>query len=727
MTLTQQFLIISILPLSFLAMLFYLWRAQMKRRRLFARWTLLLLLAGVWASSSVRFFGGLTFPEIVVFNWGIIGAYALLLTAVTLLLATSNYLHLPKGHSRAAAAISLILAGTAVALDPTIWLVYLPPFRLGGQTINQFGLWSAVWVAAWFIPLLAAWILTQQLKSSLPASIYRNQVNYWTLVVSLFFVGFVLASIQQPGQPGWQQLGILVTVIAALIGTIVLTRVHLPELQLASRQALSRLAGTLILFSLTWLALSFIVQAVANLPTETAVSSQTLILILAAALFAAFFTLVYRWVNDLTRRIFLHGQERRETVMAEYSNALGNMPEPAQLGQMFLRLVQSNLATDDAWLFKADDGPGGRLILRPLASLGQLPTISHDFQPDSPFTTHLRHNTIPLIQSDIDTVELYDGLPNTERELLAKWQRVLYQPLRAGDSLIGMLALGARYTGEGYDQHDLDLLDDWARQFSPLLAQAQNMISLRRINDYVFRQNQTLLRERQHLQELVHLYADFVEMISPELRQPFTDISREMQKYQSKAGEKEERFMGEISQQIAALRTPIDDLITVSARIQMRNLFEFKPVNLDRIAQEAIRSLHNMAEARRVKIDFHTDPIVATVLGDQAQLLEAAQHLLHNAIKFNKIGGLVMVHCGAEGGEVYLRILDNGVGISAERLAQLWDGFNPTGKNGHSRRAGMGLALTQFIVRAHGGRLTGESKYGNGSTFTIYLPLVYED
>jgi signal transduction histidine kinase len=253
------------------------------------------------------------------------------------------------------------------------------------------------------------------------------------------------------------------------------------------------------------------------------------------------------------------------------------------------------------------------------------------------------------------------------------------------------------------------------------------MASLRRINDYVFRQNQTLLRERQHLHELVRLYADFIEMISPELRRPFTDINREMQKYQAKAGEKEGQFVGEISQQIAALRAPIDDLITVSARIQMRNRFNFKPVHLDQIAQEAIRNLHSMAEARRVKIDFHADPTLATALGDQQQLLEATQHLLHNAIKFNKIGGLVMVQCGGEGGDVYLRILDNGVGIPAERLSTIWSGFNPVGKNGHGRRAGMGLALAQFIVKAHGGRITAESKYGNGSTFTVYLPLVYED
>ncbi|NJN53555.1 MAG: GAF domain-containing protein [Anaerolineae bacterium] len=259
----------------------------------------------------------------------------------------------------------------------------------------------------------------------------------------------------------------------------------------------------------------------------------------------------------------MRGQQKREVTLAEFSNISGNMPEPAQLAQTFLRLVQSNLTTDDAWLFKADDGPGGRLVLRPLASLEQLPYVPSDFSPDSPFSQHLRQNHTPLIHSDLDTVEQYGGIPEAERDLLSRWQRVLYQPLHAGDTLIGVLALGVKYTGEGYTQDDLALLDGWAMQISPLLAQAYNLASLRQINDFVFRQNQTLAREKQHLQELVNLYADFIEMISPDLRRPFTDINREMQKYQAKAGETEGQMVSEISQQISALRAPIDNLITI--------------------------------------------------------------------------------------------------------------------------------------------------------------------
>jgi signal transduction histidine kinase len=603
----------------------------------------------------------------------------------------------------------------------------LPVYHIGGQQISQFDIWAAVWVASWLIPVLASWILAQGLKSNLSQSIYRNQINYWVLVIALFFVGFALASVRQLGQSNWLQVGILVVIVAAAIGSVTLTQVHLPELQLASRQLISRLAGVLIIFGLTWVALSLIVQAITNLPPATAVQTQSLILVIAAALFAVLFSLIYRWVNSFTQRIFLRGYGKRDVVMAEFSNVIGNMPEPAQLGQMFLRLVQSNLSSDDIWLFTTADSPGGKLLLRPLASIGTLPREVAEFAPDSPLAQHFRQKSTPLVQTDLDALEIYDTVPEVERSLLAKWQRVLYKPLHAGDSLIGILALGTKYTGEGYSQQEFELLAGWAKQVSPLLAQAQNMVSMRQINDYVFHENQLVVREKQHLFELVNLYGGFMGLISGELRRPFTKLSQEMQQQQAIAANGEAQLIAEFSQHIAALRAPIDDLITVSARIQMRNQFDFKPVNLDRLAQECIRNLHNMAEARRVKVDLQVDLTQAAVLGYEQQLLEAVQHLLHNAIKFNKIGGMVMVQCGGDGAENFLRIIDNGVGMPPDRLQTIWSGLSGSEANGDGRRAGMGLALTQFIVKAHGGRVTAESKYGTGSTFTICLPILFED
>ncbi|MCP4418689.1 MAG: HAMP domain-containing histidine kinase [Chloroflexi bacterium] len=732
MSLTQQFLIISTLPLSFIGMIVYLWRAKLKRRPLFLRWSLTLLSAAVWASSVIRFFGGTTFPRILIYNWGIVGTYALSLTAVFLLYTTIIYLPIPRGYGRIGLGISLLLWGIAIPLDPVILPNLLPNFILFDQSIRPFDIWASVWIASWVLPVVATWMLTQKLNSNLPPSLYRNQVQFWLVVIFLLLLGSSLGSVQQPGKTGWQQVGVLLMMLAALTGTISLASTTLPDLQLSLRQLFSRLISLLTVFGLTWGALTLLVRAVRDLPENTPQNGELLVLLVAAALFVVLFTLVSRFVNELFRRLFLPGSVRQTAVIAEFSNAAGNLPEPKQLGQLFLRLVQASLTTDDAWLFTAHDGPGGNLILRPLARLDTIVPETLTLASDSPVAHFLRHNEMPLVQYDIDTLDRFAEVPENERNTLARWQRILYKPLRAGDSLIGVLALGLKISGGSYAQPDFDQLESLARQISPLLAQAQNISSLRQINDYVFQQNQTLTLDRQHLQELVDLYSQFVDLISPDLRRPFTQLTQQVQQLQTSEDTAVLNLVTQINQHINEIKLPIEKLITTSSRIQMRNNFNFQLIQLDELAQQTIRSLRTMAEARRVVVEFNISTPHTTLLGDSEQLHEAAQHLLHNAIKFNKIGGVVQIECGLAGSELFLRVVDTGVGIPPERLDTVWAGLSKLKAsnlkaNGNGRSEGIGLALTQFIVLAHGGHVEAQSKYGAGSVFTAYFPLVYEE
>jgi signal transduction histidine kinase len=131
-----------------------------------------------------------------------------------------------------------------------------------------------------------------------------------------------------------------------------------------------------------------------------------------------------------------------------------------------------------------------------------------------------------------------------------------------------------------------------------------------------------------------------------------------------------------------------------------------------------------MAEARRVEVKYDPPAVTPPILGDAVQLQEAIQHLLHNAIKYNKIGGEVALHYIVDGDELCLCIRDTGVGIPAERLNKIWQGLSyPQNDNG--RNAGLGLTLVQHIINAHGGKVEAHSEYGSGSEFSVYLPIAY--
>jgi two-component system phosphate regulon sensor histidine kinase PhoR len=261
-----------------------------------------------------------------------------------------------------------------------------------------------------------------------------------------------------------------------------------------------------------------------------------------------------------------------------------------------------------------------------------------------------------------------------------------------------------------------------AAQAGPLLWQAQQIAALNQLNQYVFDRVGRLTLEQQFLQELSTLYQQFTALVSPDLYAPFGKINMALQEFQP-AGEQ----AGALSQPLTELRTMIGHLVNVAGRVQQQREFHFAAMHLSDAVQQAVRNLAPMATARRVRIDINDDSRLPAIKGDEQRLAEAIQHLLHNAIKFNKIGGDVQLESGMVGNELYLHIRDTGVGIAPESIDQVWQAVSHR-ENGryHGSSDGVGLLLARFIVRAHGGRVELTSHYGAGSTVSIYLPLALE-
>lgn len=728
MTLSLQLLIISILPLSFLVMALYTWRSKTRRRYVYVPWLITLLLGAIWASSTVRLYT--TFDRTIRFSWGIVGSYAFTLTIITLLLTTFRQIRVSKTEARLSIALSLLLGVGAFFLDLRLWRHFPEGIVLGGQLIQQFFLWSGVWVASWVTPLLGAIILTQRASVGLSRSLFRNLLNYWKLMLLLFLLGGIFNSINQINQPAWQQIGVLISIVATFVGSYTITHSQLPDLPLAIRHLISRLSGTILIFVMALGSLTFLVRFIANLNAEQPTVNPILIFGLAAGFFALIFTVSYRVINDITRRIFLPAAARRQIVLSEYANAIGNLPEPEQLARLALRIVQSTFGTNDAWFFETSDGPAGRLILKPLAGLQEnLPQQPVALIAKSPIANYLRRRNMPLVQYDIDTLEHFADISTDVKRMLTEWQRILFMPLHAGDSLIGVLALGEKRSGESYNKIDYVNLGHFSEQMSPLFAQAQNLASLQQINNFVFKENQILSREKRHLTELVKLYRQFVSLISPELIRPISNVGQLTRQLEGppEGVDIKPAMVSDLGNQLDGLKRKLDNLIALSNRIDSRKPISFGAVNFNELLDTAVHQLEKMASARRVKIEMDLDPTLPAVLGDYEQLLEGVRHLLHNAIKFNKIGGVVQLSTAVENGELLFKVVDTGVGIPEDRLDTLWQGLATASNNGTSRGNGLGLPLANFIISSHGGEIKVQSKYGSGSVFALTLPLLDEE
>lgn len=735
MTLTQQFLLLAIIPAAFLALIWYGRRTPPRPPRLAQIWSLTLLLMAVWASSLLSYFGGTNLPLTSAFTWRGLGTYALALWGSGLLLTTLRFLEMPlRSHWWALLPGGLLWLGAA-ALDPAIWTYRLPTiffrWRDGGVYWRHFDIWAGVWVLSGLLPAILAWRFSLRLARRLPQSHFRNQLTYWFLALSLFLAGMALSFTRVPGQLGWPQLGALICLLAAVLGTLSLAGAPLPNIRLSGRQVVALLADAGVVFLVVLLGIWFFSQQASDLGGLESASSQ----LLAAALFTILLLLSLR----LAQQAAAGGRQQRRwarsapgSVIQHHlpdSDPYGALFDPETSGRWLLLRVQTVLHTEDPWLFTTEDGPDGRLLLRPLARARPLTTLSHQAIPtlsldsSSPFARQLRQQAAPIVQYDVDTVSAFAEMHADERLALRQLQRHLYMPLHAGTRLVGVLALAAKNSRRPYDRFDYLSLQTIASQAAPLLQQALSQATLYHAASYAFEQYQTVTYTSRYQTQLQALYGQFLDLLQPEfLRQPLLTLDEQVRRVQQQYPEADLSPLQETS---SHLRQTVDAIIGAKIRLEQQADFAFAPVQLDRVLRDALDSLAAMAEGRRVQIETAIAAPLPAIRGDRQRLQEAMRHLLHNAIKFNRIGGQVTVTCRPEGNEIAIHISDTGVGIPADRLDDIWMGFrrSPAPKTAGANGLRLGLPLARFIVLSHGGRIMAASDYGSGSTFSLYLPI----
>jgi signal transduction histidine kinase len=151
---------------------------------------------------------------------------------------------------------------------------------------------------------------------------------------------------------------------------------------------------------------------------------------------------------------------------------------------------------------------------------------------------------------------------------------------------------------------------------------------------------------------------------------------------------------------------------------------KFQPVDMSIIAQEVAEKYQDKAAANLLTIHVKSDPGVPNVSGDPKSLERAMTALIDNAIKFSPDGGHVDINLHEEAGYVIVAVVDQGIGIEPERLPRVFDRFyrieQHSGENLFSG-IGLGLAITNQVIKQHNGQLSVQSAPGKGSTFTVRL------
>ncbi len=244
-----------------------------------------------------------------------------------------------------------------------------------------------------------------------------------------------------------------------------------------------------------------------------------------------------------------------------------------------------------------------------------------------------------------------------------------------------------------------------------------------------------LLHDLTAIKRTEQMRVDFVANASHELRTPLAAVSGFIDTLKGHArddAQARDRFLDIMSVEAGRMRRLIEDLLSLT-RIELNE--HVRPsvrVALDTILREAIAALSPLAQMDGITLALDAAPGLPPVMGERDELIQLFQNLIHNAIKYGRSGGHVWVtihSVPASGGRgvaamLAVGIRDDGEGIAPDAIPRLTERFYRVDVKRSRERGGtgLGLAIVKHIVNRHQGRMTIESKSGEGSTFTVLLP-----
>ncbi|MCC6063227.1 MAG: histidine kinase [Thermocrinis sp.] len=218
---------------------------------------------------------------------------------------------------------------------------------------------------------------------------------------------------------------------------------------------------------------------------------------------------------------------------------------------------------------------------------------------------------------------------------------------------------------------------------------------------------------------------EFVDNASHELKTPISVLRGIVETLlEEEEDQRKRRFLEKALRRIEQMQNLVEDLLTLTKLESGRerlNLSEFK-------LRELVEEVYDSLEQEFVKREVSFENLVSEdfkMFADRQKLFLLLRNLIDNAVKYNKRGGKVWVRAKKEGNKQILEVEDTGIGIPPEHVPFIFERFYRVDK-GRSREmggTGLGLSIVKHIVFLHGGEIMVHSKPGEGSRFSVIIPI----
>lgn len=222
---------------------------------------------------------------------------------------------------------------------------------------------------------------------------------------------------------------------------------------------------------------------------------------------------------------------------------------------------------------------------------------------------------------------------------------------------------------------------------------------------------------------------EFVSNVSHELKTPLTSmkvLADSLNGQEDVPIELYKEFMADIGNEIERENKIITDLLSLVKMDKSAGDLNIASINVSEMLEQIMKRLRPIAEKQGIKLVLESfRPVTAEI--DEVKLTLAITNLIENAIKYNKEDGWVHVTLNADYQYFYVKVEDSGIGIPEDAIEHIYDRFYRVDKS-HSREiggTGLGLAITRNAILMHRGAIKVHSTLGEGTLFTVRIPINY--
>jgi signal transduction histidine kinase len=387
------------------------------------------------------------------------------------------------------------------------------------------------------------------------------------------------------------------------------------------------------------------------------------------------------------------------------ARALGSSLDLDEAFGAFIRELRGLVRFDRTAIVLAEGGVAHVMATSGVASSEVFPPGSHRPIAGSLLEEVLRGETI--YREDMRESRFYE---ESELVRLGLHCRVV-APLLAGARAIGMISV-VREEPRSFTHEEVELLSLLGRFVATAVE-----------NIRAYDAERTTVEE---LRRLSALRADFVSLVSHELRSPMATVigsARTLQqRWRELKPEQRESFLALIADETNRLATLVADVLDTS-RIEAGTFsYTFADVDLTELLRDVVAA----AEVGQDEVTLATsiaDP-VPPIRGDRERLRQVLANLVENAVKYSPSGEPVEVSATTLNGNVVVKVRDRGPGIANEDQSLIFEKFGRARSGKALPGTGLGLFIARSIAEAHGGTLDVRSAPTDGATFTLVLPTV---